>query len=297
MDTKNEVYEVVKEGWVYEVAKEFMPVRYKGSTIVKVLINGKMRGYKIMLKQCWCDPKDFPILDSKKMKNPDFDYDSIEYWIYKTVSVNESNIDMEAYISGDFKEARDKIYIQLCPSHDDSESIPHTNFKHIFDIIYQVEIIVDGIRIRVDVDSNRMEQWGISLDELHAVAMENSIRDYPPIMRTMSDCDTREYNLLLGDLPDTMDETYVLENTDSFYGASVLAYPGVLERVSEILDENFYFYAKKAAYVVLSGAEVKYDGWLLSTYDKWDPLVYRDDYFSRYVYEYDRKTGEILFVY
>lgn len=72
-----------------------------------------------------------------------------------------------------------------------------------------------------------------------------------------------DYNLLQGDKPITPEKTYVLENEDSFFSVGVLAYPGVLEKVAEILNDDLYFYAKDLKYIYITAQKENYDGSLV----------------------------------
>ena len=131
----------------------------------------------------------------------------------------------------------------------------------MFYIIYEIEVIIDEIRFRLTIDYPTLEKWGITVEELDKIAMENSMRDLPAILRTYRDSvNMEEYNLLQGDEPITPEKTYVLENKDSFFSVGVLAYPGVLEKVAEILNDDLCFYAKDPKYIYITAQNENYDG-------------------------------------
>ena len=131
----------------------------------------------------------------------------------------------------------------------------------MFYIIYEIEVIIDEIRFRLTIDYPTLEKWGITVEELDKIAMENSMRDLPAILRTYRDSvNMEEYNLLQGDEPITPEKTYVLENKDSFFSVGVLAYPGVLEKVAEILNDDLCFYAKDPKYIFITAQNDNYDG-------------------------------------
>lgn len=289
---KEEKYEIAEAEYTVNRIREMIPARYWGSDIVRVIKDGQMCGYKMIPTQCRVDPKEFPIY-CDMADNPYSEQADIAEWLDETVRINEADINLESYITDNFDEMKDRIYISLRFYQNVREGIPYKEFEP-FQILYEIEIVVDEIRFRVTIDNDRVEQWGITLEELDKIAMENSMRDLPAVLRTGEDSNTGEYNLLLGDKPDTLDKTYVLANTDVFHGVSVLAYPGVLEKVAEILDDDFVFYAKNAAYVILSASNKDYDGWLAKAHRRWNPHVYWEDYFSPFVHEYIRDTGEIV---
>lgn len=147
------------------------------------------------------------------------------------------------------------------------------------------------------VDYNMVQRWGITLDELDKVAMENSIRDYPPILKASKDSGRGKYNLLFGDTPNKIDKYYVIINLDCYHSVNTLAYLGVLEKIAEILDDDFYFYAKNSIYSTITPCNENYDGLLLKTPVNWNPMTCKECAFSPYVHKYDRKSKKSETVY
>lgn len=289
---KEEVYEIIHEGPEFEMAIRLIPVRYSKSDIVKVSIDGEMCGYKMIPKPCRVDPKKFPIFDPDLVEELWFLPDEIAWWIEKTIEINESDIDFSSYIKDDFLAMKNQIYIRLCLDNRFPPEIPSKKFK-MFKIIYEVELFIDELRFRVTVDNNMLERWGITLQKLDKIAMENSIRDYPPILRTWRDLGKGTYNLLSGDMPDTIDKSYALITPGMFHSVSALAYPGVLEKIAEITDDDFDFLAKNAGCVMLTASNKVFDDWFIKLERKFPELVCNEDYFSSLAYTYFRETGEI----
>lgn len=278
--------------YIVDKAYEFLPTRYREAVIAAVFIDDEWRGYQMIPKQCRVNPKELPIFKPVIPEDAFWSVGEIEDWISETVRINEQDIDFESYIEDNFEDIKDQVYINLIFAPDIREGIPYRKF-HIFHIIYELEIIVDEIRFRLTIDNVLLKRWGITAEELDEIAMENSIRDWPAVLRTGADANTGTYNLLSGDKPDTIDKTYVLENEGAFFGVSVLAYPGVLEKVAEILDDDFYFYVKNPSYIVLSAQNENYDGKLIKMRRWWNPMVYSEELFSTFVHEYIRDTNEI----
>lgn len=292
--TRVEYYKEANKGnYIVDKAYEFLPTRYRDASIVDVFIDDDWCGYKMIPGQCRVDPKKFPIFNPVMPQDAFWPVGEIEEWICETVRINEQDIDFESYIKDNFEEMRDQVYINLIFVSKIKEGIPYRKF-HIFHIIYELEIIVDEIIFRLTIDNDLLKQWGISVEELDAIAMTNSIRDLPAVLRTGADANTGTYNLLLGDKPDTIDKTYVLENEGAFFGVSVLAYPGVLEKVAEILDDDFFFYVKNPSYIILSAQHENYDGTLIKMRRWWNPMVCSKELFSPFIHEYIRDKNEII---
>ena len=78
-----------------------------------------------------------------------------------------------------------------------------------------------------------------------------------------------------------------------YYSIGVLAYPGVLEGIAEILDADFCFYARNPSCIFIMAQNGDYDGSLVNLPTHWDKPVSWQDAFSPIVYRYCRETGKI----
>lgn len=102
----------------------------------------------------------------------------------------------------------------------------------------------DGIG-SIRITNQLMQEMGLSKQELHTLAMENTMRMYPPTLKSMSEV---MGELLFGipsqpkemnrDLPE--DTIYVLSNVMGINGASTLLYPKLQEEIAESLGSNYY---------------------------------------------------------
>ena len=125
-----------------------------------------------------------------------------------------------------------------------------------------------------------------------------TLQEYAPIFRTSPDaCNDINNNLLLGDKPQEIANTYVLHNAKNFYGVGILAYPGMLDKIAELLEDDFYFYAKNSIYSTITPCNENYDGLLLKAPVNWNPMTCKECAFSPYVHKYDRKSKKIETVY
>ena len=99
------------------------------------------------------------------------------------------------------------------------------------------------------VSEEMAAQWDISEDELYKLALKNSERILPVILRNMSDIVTE---LSAGRLQNAYDsgesadwklrpcQQYVLSNEDGLDGASAMLYEGVLKKISEETGGNIF---------------------------------------------------------
>ena len=101
-------------------------------------------------------------------------------------------------------------------------------------VIYDIEARAgSGSFLKIGVTYDLMEEWEISLSELHSTALVNTQVLYPFVMRTLAN--------QLG-LEDTEmgSPIYVLTNEEIRNGASVLLYTGMIEMLQSRFEEGFY---------------------------------------------------------
>lgn len=112
-----------------------------------------------------------------------------------------------------------------------------------------VRLVEDGIgSIRITEEHRRA--WKVELEDLWEIALENSRRLFPAVIRPMEDVvmDLMEHNHILEDENSLEFENefsdhssmYVLTNQKGINGASCLLYPNVLEEFSNKLGCDFY---------------------------------------------------------
>ena len=126
-----------------------------------------------------------------------------------------------------------------------------------FALTYQIDIgaMSDNDRSEyiVRVTKNNLKQWGVTEDDLYRDALAAD-KKREPALYTMTDIMidlqsemlgmgyTAE-NYLIGDktLPDDLEPPmFIMTYKDRAFGASILAQPDVLEKVGELLGENYF---------------------------------------------------------
>ena len=143
----------------------------------------------------------------------------------------------------DYEQLKDMIFVSAIGAQRNSgllETIPH---KQMGDIcaVYRIHLNNDPARrATVLINNQMMERMGVSPDELHRRAVENSMNCYPAVCRPLGD--------LISDMlgtsdpfePEDMMPVYVLSNSELIDGAAAIFYPGVAETLQKKLPEGFY---------------------------------------------------------
>ena len=92
-----------------------------------------------------------------------------------------------------------------------------------------------------------MEEYDMTADEMFDTAIKNSAERFPAVLQDLGDSvisDPEECRNLLdqasGKMPAGAGPAFVLTNSRFFWGAGALFYPGVIGRIHELLDGDFY---------------------------------------------------------
>lgn len=134
------------------------------------------------------------------------------------------------------------IYMQLVETEKNKELLSRTPHREIEDmsLVYRVGVnMTANDKGSFVISDEILERSGLSEEELYEIAMENSPRNRPiriaPIATMIGE--------VLGEdsFPDQSPvPMYVVSNETGFHGASVLFYPGVFDRCSDIMNGNFF---------------------------------------------------------
>lgn len=142
---------------------------------------------------------------------------------------------------------KNKIYFMLINTVKNQDILQESPHKNVLDysIVYYLQLRDEGYVMFIR--KSHMSMWGITEETLGAVAMENTktaypaqLRDIRDMMKTISlDRPKTNQDLLkqgeIGDAP-----LYILTNSQNALGAACIAYPEMLERIGDLLNEDFY---------------------------------------------------------
>lgn len=134
----------------------------------------------------------------------------------------------EKYISSaleSFDNIKNKIYIRLCGY----KRMDNQYVKPFVPGLY-ISLYIDASGFNVGVTEEMVNHYGISDDELINRAIQNTARDYPPVITPLSGF---VQQLTGSDVPDV--GLYIMTNQQLYFGASTLAYPGFTETLPDCI--------------------------------------------------------------
>lgn len=146
------------------------------------------------------------------------------------------------------EKGRDLITFRISGYEANKEMLETMPYEQVGDMVMTYHIIAnqteDGIG-SIRITDSLMAQMGLEPEELKSLALENTIRMYPPSLKSMMEV-MRE--IMFGapqepcelgrELPE--DNMYVLSNSMGINGATSLFYPNVKEIIAETLGCDYY---------------------------------------------------------
>ena len=123
------------------------------------------------------------------------------------------------------------------------KNIPHRDVGSDFTYIAEIGRGEYGAVITEEL----MEECGMATDELFDTAIKNTMERFPAVLHDLAESamawQNECENLLdqtSGKAPADTGPGYVLTNTSFFWGAGALFYPGMIERLHDLLGGDFY---------------------------------------------------------
>lgn len=217
-------------------------------------------------------------------------------------------INLECFL--DFEKAKDHIMIKLVSYEANKkrlEQIPHISFLD-FAITYFVYMKQEDFGYgngSVQIENEHLELWGVEKEQLHRLAIKNSVEKMPVKFLSIQEILIGMLNqkgIATDDLQDEMtklqDEIpmYVLSNEQNYFGASVLYYPGVLKEISKRFQSDLIILPSSIHEVIVlpvSGEE-QFDEMNEMIEDINKEQVADEEVLSGHLYYYNRSTEKLM---
>ncbi|WP_026508917.1 DUF5688 family protein [Butyrivibrio sp. MC2013] len=183
--------------------------------------------------------------------------------------------------------------------------MPHRRIGDLA-LIYMLRIDDKLSKGVVVLHHEHVKHWNVSEEELYSKAMENMTIICRPGVYALDDI----LNRLPFDEPELWEidsrEAYkcgfcVLTNNEKLFGASTMLYPGVLDKVSEMLSYNFYIVPSSLhELIIIPDMFGEYNEAVVANLNTMVDEVNRSslrdiDVLSDSVYYYDRNEGRLIF--
>lgn len=220
------------------------------------------------------------------------------------------DVDLETIL--DFNNCKDRILPRLYGSEMNREVCNNRVYTKIEDfvVMYIVDmgVVSDGT-MSIPIDSKIIEAWGISIAELHQIAIENQhsrhkgtlktmfevMKDllYPEMLNDM-DGDEEMADAMFGQMFSTPGgEMYIISNESNFNGSSMILDSEFMNKVAEKIGGEFYILPSSIHEVIAVPKSEVLDTEYLATmvYEINRSQVAESDRLSDHVYTYTRENG------
>ena len=145
----------------------------------------------------------------------------------------------------DFEAVKDMIGFELVNFSRNKERLKDNVWEPVEDLakVYRVFFIDDSSLSAAMIPSELLRCWGITRDELDVLAASNMEKMLPPVLYDIEESiscglSSEPENLLEKESLDPRNKMLILTNTHKSMGAASALYPGVLEKVSEMMGDD-----------------------------------------------------------
>ncbi len=137
---------------------------------------------------------------------------------------------------GDYQKMKKKLLVRLVPTRENQEVLDDIVHREIEDLsmVYCFRLEeVDDVNYTMFLTKEMLNQYGVSEEQIHQDAMRYAQKNAPALIRSI-------YDVLGLDIDDSEKLMYVVGVNREMYGAAALFYPGILERIAQLLEGDFY---------------------------------------------------------
>ena len=209
----------------------------------------------------------------------------------------------------DLEAVRDHIQLKLVSTERSTEFLknkPHTDFMDmsaVYRIVLQDNELQNGSQASIPISNSLMKTYGLSVEELHEIAMENlknrdmELSGIGKLLAKMTGMDEQELDASLGD--DNI--MYVLSNKEQMYGAALVLDTDKMDKVADKLGGNLIVLPSSVNEVIILPESVLEQG---GSYEEFKQMVQEvnatalqpDEYLSDNVFVYDAREHELMIV-
>lgn len=201
----------------------------------------------------------------------------------------------------DFKleNVQDRIAMRMVNYKDNREMLSETPHKKVDDLAVYYVVVVgcnkEGTAC-MTIRNTHKEMLGISTDELHQIAMENTTKIFPPVFMKIEDKLSQiENNLLVSEDVGRNSGMFVLTNEIANFGAVNIMYPEITEKIKEIIGSDYYVLPSTVHEMILVPKGEQVDarelGIMLREINGY--MVDKEDRLSDHIYEMDFEKNEL----
>lgn len=203
----------------------------------------------------------------------------------------------------DWESVRCKVGYYILNAEFNNERLKDKVYKTVgeFAKAYMIFMDINGNGFNFSlITHDLMEEWGVSVDELDKAAENNMAVRFPPVLLSIDEYFRENAtgrpaaNLFRrGRKPDS-DIMYVLTNRSRLNGATVMLYPGILQKIRDALGKDYYIIPSSVDDVMIVPKKSDIRGYVLEEILREKNVIMpRNKILSNNVYEYTEESRSI----
>ena len=151
--------------------------------------------------------------------------------------VPEDDFDVAPFC--EFENAKSQIVMKLINTNRNTdllEQVPHIPFYDLTIVFLYIVSDFSDEYATILIHNSHLQMWNTSVDELYKYAKDNSYRLLPPHLDNLHDI----FEMITSESLDFLNDLniFILTNYRRIHGASCMAYPGLLEELSQLYDDD-----------------------------------------------------------
>lgn len=241
----------------------------------------------------------------ERMDGQPIDYEDLAERLLAICNEETSWIEEQLADFHDFCRAREHIYARVINAGLNEEQLADMPHERILDLAIVCYYVIEkgDSASTVMIDNRILEYWGITPSQLLALAKANTARNIPASMMHIEDMiRLLEEERYMQYIPASEEEKrvplYVMTNTEKYYGAYALFYPGLQRHVADALNTSFYILPSSIHETILVPDSGQYTPLELQEIVKSAnrTVVEQKEFLSDSVYYYDRNKRTMSIV-
>lgn len=210
---------------------------------------------------------------------------------------------------GDYDKVKDYLSVKVINTRSNRQMLTELPHREIEDLsltyLLKIPLEETGGIGNIQITNTLFKQWNISEEELYQNAVENAQKKEAPVLQSIlslveeveSGKDESENILEKNNIPENLmlEPMFILSNKEKSFGASVMVYPEVMDKVSQLYPEGFYIIPSSIHELLIAPKDIERNakelGELVREIN--GEMIEKKDILSDRVYEYDKEQGKI----
>lgn len=192
---------------------------------------------------------------------------------------------------------KNKLQLRFVNTEKNQDLLRHTPHFKWHDLSCICVLATEGtgqVKVTVTVSDALMESWGIERDALFETALCSMMRMLPPRLIRMDDLLKRAgvfVDEMYGQVP-----LYYLSNKSTWFGATVLLYPKILEKIAKLIgaEELYLLPSSVHEFLILPKTGEEKAEELADVVRTVNQIVAKEERLSDHVYLFSQETGKTV---